>query len=393
MQKAGKNVAVLAACQALLLTNNVILIALNALVGYALAADKSLATLPITTYVVGAALTTVPASLLMKQVGRRAGFIAGTSCGFLGALLCTWALSISSFWLLCFGTLIMGIYNAFGQYYRFAAADAAHAEFKARAISLVLAGGLVGGIIGPESSKLTKDLLPITYMGAYASLMAFSLAAMALLALLDMPPLSESERREHGRPLGQVIAQPVFIVAALGAMIGYGVMNLLMTVTPLAMGHHHHPYHDAAFVIEWHVIGMFAPSFVTGSLIKRFGVLNIMLAGAGLMFACVATALSGTALLNFWLALVLLGVGWNFLYLGGTTLLTECYTPAEKAKTQGANDFMVFVAMATSSLSSGALLNRAGWETLNYWALPFLVLTSGATLWLALKRRTVQNVA
>lgn len=393
MQKTSKNVAVLAACQALLLTNNAMLIALNALAGYALAADKSLATLPITTYVVGAALTTLPASLLMKRIGRQAGFMAGASVGFFGALLCTWALSMGSFWLLCSGTLVMGMYNAFGQYYRFAAADSASEDFKSRAISLVLAGGLVGGIIGPESSKLTKDLLPVTYMGSYASLMAFSVAAMLLLTVLDIPSLSERERGERGRPLGEIIAQPVFIVAVLGAMIGYGVMNLLMTATPLAMGHHHHPYHDAAFVIEWHVIAMFAPSFITGSLIRRFGVLNVMLAGAGLMFVCVATALSGTALANFWLALVLLGVGWNFLYVGGTTLLTECYTPAEKAKTQGTNDFLVFLAMATSSFSSGALLNRAGWETLSYWALPFLALTAGATLWLALKRRTVQNAA
>ena len=386
MQIAHKNVVVLAACQALLMTNNVILIALNALAGYALADDKSLATLPITTYVIGAALTTVPASLLMKQAGRRAGFMAGAGLGLVGALICSWGIYVANFWLLCSGTLVMGMYNAFGQYYRFAAADAASESFKSRAISLVLAGGIVGGVLGPESSIWTKDLLPMTFLGSYLSLAVLSIAAMLLIALIDIPRLSESERKDHGRPLITIMAQPVFVVAALGAIIGYGVMNLLMTVTPLAMGHHHHPYSDAALVIEWHVIGMFAPSFFTGSLIQRFGVLNVMLTGVALMFACVGMAVSGTALMNFWTALVLLGVGWNFLYVGGTTLLTESHSPAEKAKTQGANDFLVFVAMALSSIASGAMLDRAGWQAMNYWTLPFLAVIAAAILWFKIQR-------
>lgn len=368
------------------MTNNVILIALNALAGYALADNKALATLPITTYVVGAALTTIPASFMMKYVGRRTGFMTGAAAGLVGALICSWGIYTANFWLLCFGTLVMGMYNAFGGYYRFAAADAASESFKSRAISLVLAGGIVGGILGPESSKWSKDLLPTDFLGSYLSLVVLSMVAMLLITLIDIPRLSESERNERGRPLLTIMAQPVFLVAALGAMIGYGIMNLLMTVTPLAMGHHHHPYSDAALVIEWHVIGMFAPSFFTGSLIQRFGVLNVMLTGTVLMFACVGMAVSGTALMNFWTALVLLGVGWNFLYVGGTTLLTESHSPAEKAKTQGANDFLVFVAMALSSITSGALLDKAGWQAMNYWALPFLAVVAVAIFWFKLQR-------
>jgi MFS family permease len=383
MERATKNLGILAACQTLLITNGVVLAALNSLVGFSLANNKSLATLPIATYVIGGALATVPASLLMKQLGRRAGFMIGATLGLIGTLLCTFAVSAANFWLFCIGTVIIGMYNAFGQYYRFAATEAAPDGFQSKAISLVLAGGLVGGVLGPESSKLTKDLLGVPFMGAYASLIVFSLAALALASLIDIPRLPQAERNEHGRPLAEIARQPVFIVAVLAAAVAYGVMNLLMSVTPLAMSQHHHAYNDAAFVIEWHVIAMFAPSFVTASLAKRFGVLNVMLAGAALMFACISVALSGTAMMNFWVALVLLGVGWNFLYVGGTMLLTQCCTAAERAKTQGVNDFLIFVAMAISSLSSGALVHNAGWEILNYWALPFLALTAAGTLWLA----------
>ncbi|MBI2314207.1 MAG: MFS transporter [Betaproteobacteria bacterium] len=393
MQKTKRNVGVLAACQALLLTNGVTLIALNGLVGFALAEDKALATLPVTTYVLGSALTTLPASLWMKRVGRRAGFSAGALLGMVGALLCTVAVYYGSFWLLCAGTLVSGIYNAFGQYYRFAAADVAAEDFKSKAISLVLAGGIVGGILGPEASKLTKDLLAVPFMASYASLMAFGALSLGLVQLVHFPRLSDDERKPGGRAVQSIMAQPVFVVAALGAMAGYGVMNLLMTATPIAMNHHHHPYSDAAFVIEWHVIGMFAPAFFTGALVRRFGVLPVMLAGTGLMAACVAIAVSGTALYNFWSALVLLGVGWNFLYVGGTTLLTECYTPAEKAKTQGVNDFLIFLTMATSSLSSGVLVTSEGWRAMNFWALPFLALTAAATVWLILRRRAAAQPA
>lgn len=393
MDISRRNVLVLAACQALLLTNNVTLIAINGLAGFALAPVKALATLPVTGYVVGAALSTYFASLWMRRVGRRTGFMTGSVFGLAGVALCTLAMHLGSFWLLCFGTLVAGVYNAFGQYYRFAAADTASVEFKSKAISLVLAGGIIGGVVGPETSKLTRELFSVPFMGSYAALTVFTVVSMLILRHVDIPTPTDAEREEHGRPLSEVMAQPVFIVAVIGATVGYGVMNLLMTATPIAMSHHHHPYNDAAFVIEWHVIGMFAPSFFTGSLIKRCGVLWVMLAGALLMFACVGFALSGTHLYNFWTALVLLGVGWNFLYIGGTTLLTESYSPAEKAKTQGINDLIIFVTMATSSLSSGALVTSTGWNSLNMWSLPFLTAATLATGWLMLQRKIRRQAA
>jgi len=309
--------------------------------------------------------------------------------GMVGALICSLALSLENFWLFCFGTMVFGVYNAMAQYYRFAAADAVSADFKAKAISLVLAGGLVGGIVGPEVSKFTVELLATRYLGAYLSLLGFLVLVMLVVQRLDIPVPTAAEHREPGRPLARIMAQPAFIVAVLGAAMGYGVMNLLMTATPLAMGLCGHPYTAAATVISWHVIGMFGPSFFTGSLIKRFGVMQVMAAGALLLYGVVAIALSGISVPHFWFALVLLGVGWNFLYIGGTTLITDACTPAERAKTQGMNDLLIFIMMATSSFSSGLLLDKGGWQTLNYLALPFITVALGAILWLLLRRRVV----
>ena len=387
METAKKNVAVLATCQALLFTNNSTAVALSGLAGYALATNKVLATLPVTAWVIGGALSTFPASLLMKRFGRRAGFTAGALTGMVGAAICSLALYLGNFWLFCFGALVFGVYNAVGQYYRFAAADAASADFKAKAISLVLAGGLVGGIVGPETSKLTVGLLPTLYLGAYLSLIGFLVLVVMVVQMLDIPVASAEEQRAATRPLGQIMVQPVFVVAVFGGAIGAGVMNLLMTATPLAMRICGHPYSAAATVITWHIIGMFGPSFFTGSLIKRFGVLQVMLAGAALLTVCIGIALSGISVPHFWFALVLLGIGWNFLFIGGTTLITEACTPSERAKTQGANDLCIFIMLATSSFSSGLLLETNGWQTLNWLALPLITVAAGAVLWLLLRRR------
>ena len=391
--KQQKNVAVLAACQALLFTNNSILIAVNGLAGYALAADKSLATLPVTGWVVGAALTTYFASLLMKRIGRRRGFTIGALIGIVGAAICAVALSLGSFWLLCFGTTVFGAYNAFGQYYRFAAADAATSDFKTRAISYVLAGGLVGGIVGPATSRFTVEWLPTTYLAAYLSLIGFIALVLVLLRFLDIPEPAAAESTERGRPLARIVVQPAFIVAVLAAAFGFGVMNLLMTATPLAMGVCGHPYSAAAAVISAHVVGMFAPSFVTGDLIRRFGVLNVMLWGVVLNLVCIGIALAGVEVAHFWWALALLGVGWNFLFIGATALLTETYDPAEKAKVQGLNDLLIFVTMATSSFASGMILERNSWQTLNYAAIPFMVAVGVAVVWLTVKRKSVVATA
>jgi len=385
---AHRNVALLAACQAMLFTNNSTLIAINGLAGFALAPYVGLATLPITCWVLGGAIATMPASLHMKRVGRQRGLTWGTLWGVVGALICGGAIWAQSFWLLCFGTLVWGVYNAYGQYYRFAAADAASTDFKATAISLVLAGGLVGGILGPSISRLTVDMFTPKFMGAYLALIAFALVTMVILRFIRIPNPTAEEQAGSGRPLGEIAAQPKFIVAVLSGAIGYGVMNFLMVSTPIAMQVCGHPYGDAAFVISSHVVGMFGPSFFTGPLIKRFGVLPVMLAGAALNLVTIGIALSGVSVAHFWWSLVLLGVGWNFLFIGGTTLLTETYRPEERAKAQGANDQAIFIMMALSSFSSGLTVTSAGWATVNLFALPLIGLIALAIGWYALRRRT-----
>ena len=345
---ARRNVALLAGCQAMLFTNNATLIAINGLAGLALTPYTALATLPVTCWVLGGAIATMPASFHMKRVGRQRGLTWGTLWGIAGALICAAAIWTQNFWLLCFGTLVWGVYNAYGQYYRFAAADVASPDFRATAISLVLAGGLVGGILGPTTSRLTVDLLAPKFMGAYLALIAFAVVTMLLLQFMRIPNPSATERAATGRALRVIAAQPKFIIAVLSGAISYGVMNFLMTSTPIAMQVCGHPYSDSAFVISSHVVAMFAPSFFTGGLIRRAGVLPVMFAGAALNLATIAIALSGISVPHFWWSLVLLGVGWNFLYIGGTTLLTETYRPEERAKAQGANDQAIFIMMVIS---------------------------------------------
>jgi MFS family permease len=387
-----RNVGLLAVCQALLMTNNSTLIAINGLAGLALAPVSWLATLPVTCWVLGGAIATMLASLHMKRVGRQRGMTIGTLWGIVGALICAAAVALQSFWLLCFGTLVFGVYNAYGQYYRFAAADVASSDFRATAISLVLAGGLVGGILGPTTSRLTIDLLATKFVGAYLALIGFALVTMLLLRFIRIPTPSAAEQRVSGRPLMVIAAQPKFLVAVLAGAIGYGVMNFLMTSTPIAMGVCGHPYGDAAFVISSHVVAMFAPSFVTGALIRRFGVLPVMFFGALLNVASIALALSGVSVPQFWGSLVLLGVGWNFLFIGATAMLTETYRPEERAKAQGANDMAIFVMMTISSLTSGMIVTSAGWERVNYAAAPMIAVVAILIAWLGLRQRAARVV-
>jgi MFS family permease len=384
-------VAALAVCQMVLLSNGVLLAAVNGLAGFALAPSRRLATIPVVTYILGAAVSTLPASFFMKRHGRRAGFLLGAGLGVLGGLVGALAIHAHAFSLLLAGTFLMGIYNAFGQYYRFAAADAAPADWKSRAISLTLAGGIVGGFIGPAVGRFTRDLVEPRFVASYLALALFALLSLVMASRLRFPPQSVEEVQGTGRPLGHILRQPTVAVAVLSAAVGYGVMNLLMAATPLAMdlccGH---PFAHATFVMQWHVIGMFAPSFITGALIKRVGVLNVLLAGAGLMFVCVGVAMSGMSLMHFWWALTLLGVGWNFLYIGGTTLLTESHGPAEKAKIQGVNDALVFTVMVISSLTSGVVVTGSGgWTMLSELSVPFIAVTALATsiLWLRERRK------
>ena len=382
-----RNIFLLALCQALLLTNAAALISMNGLVGYALVDTKTLATLGATTYVLGSALSTMPMSLWMAQVGRRRGFMAGALINIGGCALAAAALYISSFPLYCVATAIIGIYNAVGLQYRFAATEVAAPYDKARAISLVLAGGIAGGFLGPAISGWGKDWFATPFLGSFVLLAAVALVALAVQSQVHVPKPAAIEQEGGGRPLRQILRQPVFIVAALSAGLGYGLMNLLMTATPLAMSFCSHPYAQAAFVIEWHVVGMYAPGFVTGSLIKRFGILNVILAGIAVMAAGAAVALNGNTVAHFVVALTLVGTGWNFMYTGGTTLLTEAHRPGERARTQGANDFIVFAIMGLSSFSSGALVSATGWEAMNLGVLPFLALIALVVVLYARRRR------
>ncbi len=388
MDQGRRNVVALSACQALLVMNNVMMISIGTLAADALAGNKLLVTLPATAYIVGAGVATLPMSHFMKRRGRRAGFLLGCLFGVSGALLAAAAIWLHEFWLLCAATAVSGVYNGTGGFYRFAAADAASVDFKSKAISLVLAGGIVGGVLGPESSKLTRELLGPLFLGSFLSLVALAGTAMLILRQLHMPTPSEEERSGEQRPIVSIMRQPAFIVAALGGIAAYGVMNLLMAAAPLAMQFCGHAYGAQVLVIEWHIVAMFAPAFVTGWLISRFGALPIMFAGVLLKLAAIWVAVSGIAVLNFWLSMVLIGVGWCFLFVGGTTLLTEVYSPAEKAKTQGLNDLLIYLTMSTSSLMSGAILYRFGWNLLNYSALPLLAITGLAVLWLAQTRRS-----
>src|SRR3954465_4490259 len=389
----NRNIGLLAACQAMLFTNNSTLIAINGLAGLALAPHPALATLTVTCWVLGGALATMPASLHMKRVGRQAGLMSGTAWGIAGALICGLAIYLQNFWMLCLGTLVWGVYNAYGQYYRFAAADASTPEHRSTAISLVLAGGLVGGIIGPTLSRWTVDLVDKKFMGAYLVLIVVAIATMVLLRFIDIPAPSAAERASSGRPLREIAAQPKFMIAVLSAAIGYGVMNFLMSSTPIAMQICGHPFSAATFIISSHIVGMFGPSFFTGHLIKRFGVLNVMLSGAAINLVCIAIALSGITIAHFWWALVLLGVGWNFLYTGGTTLLTETYRPEEKAKAQGANDQCIFIMMLVSSFSSGLTVTTAGWSRVNLLALPMIAVVTAALVWFIFHQKAQRAAA
>ena len=381
-----RSIFLLACCQALLLTNSAGLISMNGLVGYSLVDTKTLATLGATTYVLGSALATMPMSLWMARVGRRRGFMAGALINVLGCGIAVLALVGGSFALYCVATAVIGVYNAVGLQYRFAATEVAAPADKARAISLVLAGGIGGGFLGPAITQWGQHMFATPFLGSFAMLAGVAVLALAVQSQVHVPKPSAEERSGGGRHLREIIRQPVFIVAALSGGLGYGLMNLLMTATPLAMNFCSLPYAQAALVIQWHVVGMYAPGFVTGTLIKRIGVLRIILGGVVLMGAGSLVALNGVTLAHFVTALVLVGAGWNFMYTGGTTLLTDAYTPAEKARTQGANDFIVFSIMGVSSFSSGALVSAAGWEVMNWGALPVLVVIAGVVLWYSRRR-------
>ncbi len=386
----NRNLWLLTLCQGLFLTNNVTFIAINGLVGLSLAPLLWMATLPVMAYVVGGALSTGLVAKTQAGFGRKASFQLGLLVALLSCLLCAWAALSKNFWLLCSATLIAGYYSANANLYRFAAAELTTPAWREKAVSLVLAGGLIGAVIGPNLAQQTRALMPVPFAGAYLALSGVALLAMVVLSFIEFPPLPVRQSLAHGRALSQIMKQPTFMVAAATGALGYGVMNLLMAATPLAMQQHGLAFSDAALVLQWHVIGMFAPGFFTGHLIKRFGTLPIMGLGLALNAACIVIALSGVQLEQFLPALFLLGVGWNFLFTGSTTLALQTYAPDEKDKAQGALNFLVFATLAVSSFSSGVLVTTSGWKLLNYGSLLPVTLIGAALLWLAtLQRRAV----
>jgi MFS family permease len=388
----NRNLWLLALAQGLFLTNNVTFIAINGLVGLSLAPLAWMATLPVMGYVVGGALSTGLVARTQARYGRKVSFQLGLLVALFSAGLGAWAVLDKSFWLLVTATVVAGYYSANGQLYRFAAVELCKPDYREKAVSLVMAGGLMGAVIGPNLALRTKNLLAIDFAGAYLALVLVALLSLATVSLIRFAPLPpHNDAAPKGRPLGALLRQPVFFIALLAAALSYGVMNLLMAATPLAMQTCGLPFSSAAWVLEWHVIGMFAPGFVTGSLIKRFGALPVMGVGVLLNLACIAVALTGQEPTQFLVALFLLGVGWNFLFTGSTTLSMQGYLPEEKNRAQAIINFSVFATMAFTSFASGALVTTQGWNWLNIGSLlPVLVLGAGL-MWLYLQQTTLSK--
>ncbi len=360
-------------------------VTISVLVGFALASNKAYATLPFTAQLIAGTLMSIPAAMLMARIGRKPAFMLATLLGMSAGVLCTFAIMQANFVLFVMGCMFIGLFNGFGYYYRFAAADAVDPDYKSRAISYVLAGGVVAAFIGPNIATYTKDLIGnALFAGSFATLIGFYLLIFILLGFLKLPDSANRQDsiKVSGRPLSMIMKQPCFIVAVLNGMLGYSVMSLIMTATPLAMQHNHHALPDTSFVIQWHVLGMFAPSFFTGTLIKRIGLLKIMFTGGLAGVACVVINLTGTSVSHFWLALFLLGISWNFLFIGATTMLTETYRSEERFKTQAANDFIVFSMVAIASLSAGALQHHFGWQAVNFGAIPALIIILFSLVWI-----------
>ena len=411
-----KNLALLALCQALFNSSTGVVLSVSALVGLALASNKSLATLPQGLQWEATAVFSIPLAMMMRRFGRRTGFILGAVMGSLGAMVAATAIFQSSFELYLVAIIFFGAFTISGQTYRFAAADVADEKWHSIAISLVIGGGVVAAFVGPEISKWTHDVAglwlgnetfskaieficgpgiaaaataapgpnpPYQFASTFVVLAFIPILLIFVVSQVGFPPVQEREFENSGRPWGEVIRQPGFVVAVLCAVIGWGVMVLMMAATPLAMVREFgHTFEDSAFIAQWHMFGMFAPSFFTGSLIKKCGLLNVLLAGLLLSSTAAVIGLSGGTIQHFWFANVCVGCGWNFLFVGATHLLTKMYRPEEKAKAQGINDFLVFQSVAAFSLSAGLLQNSVGWTMVCTLLLPCVAIVFVAVLYL-----------
>ncbi len=385
---ARRNAVVLAVAQALAGGNSTVLFATASILGATLAPDKGLATLPISIYVVGLWCGTLPVGFLTRRFGRRAAYQTGTACGVLTGLICCVASLRGSFELLCLGAFFSGLYAAAHQAYRFGATDTASEAFRPKAISWVMVGGIFAGVIGPQLVIVTKDLMP-PYMFAASFLGQSALAlicAGVLMLFKAPPPRAVAAAAPAGRPIGEIMRQPRFLVAVVCGVASYAVMNFMMTAAPLAMVMCSHSVADATLGVQWHVIGMYAPSFVTGSLIARFGVERVIGVGLVLTFGSALVGLSGITVAHFWIALTLLGVGWNLGFIGATAMVTQCHRPHERATVQSFNDFLVFGSMAVASFSSGSLLTHFGWDMVNLSIIPVVAIAGGLLLLLAVRQ-------
>lgn len=388
--RARRNAIVLAIGQALYGSATVIMFTTAGLIGVQIAPSKAWATLPISAFVIGTALTTIPAAMLMRAIGRRPGFMLGAFAGTVGALIGVYAIFTRNFPLFILATVLQGVYQAFAQHSRFAAADMASPAFRPKAISWVMTGGVAAGLLGTSLVMFTTDLLaPVTFAGCYAAMAVICTLAIGVLAFVDIPRKEETAKTGEARPLGQILRQPRLIVAVIAATLSYGMMNLVMTAAPIAMIDCGFTTTTAAWAIQWHVMAMFVPSFFTGQIIARVGAERVCAAGLLLLAGAATAGLLGISFGHFAVNLILLGLGWNFGFIGGTTLLTECYRPAERERVQGLNDFAVFGTVAIASLTSGKLLDWFGWASVNIAVYPTVVVALSLILWIMLRRRKV----
>ena len=384
----NKNIVLLAICQGLYLTNNVTFLAVNGLVGFTLTPIPWIATLPLMAYVFGAALSTIIVAKVQTKYGRKKSFQFALFVAAVAALICAFAAYSKSFPLLIIGTAVAGYYSANGLLYRFVAPELTHPSLREKAVSIVLAGGLIGGVLGPNLSSWSKNIFDTQFMGAYLILCIAGILGIVIMQMINFPDdYRTNQSKDTGRPLKEIILQPVFLVALICAAIGYGVMNLMMAGTPLAMQVCGFDFKNTAQVLQYHVIGMFAPGFFTGHLVKRYGPLKIMSIGAILNFISIFIMLSGSDLFHFITALFLLGVAWNFLFNGSTVLAMSAFKPEEKNKAEAAINFCVFGTMAVSSFSSGALVTTQGWQFLNMGTLIPTIIVGVSISWLFLKRK------
>ncbi|AMG29434.1 MFS transporter [Grimontia hollisae] len=369
----NKNVWLLALCQALLMSGNIVLISVNGLIGQQLSPSDTWVTLPVSTQFVGLMMATIPASLIMAKIGRKNGFRLGNIIGILGALLCVYALNQGAFWLFCFSTLLLGVGIGFGTLYRFAAIEVSEPEVRDKAISLSMAGGVLAATLGPNLAIASQHWLPGTHFsGAFVGIAALYIISLLVLHFIALPPAVASRDQSVQSPVGQILKAPGYLVAVIAAVVAYAVMNLLMTVTPIAMHKHGFHFEQAALVIEWHVLGMFIPSFFTGTIIGKIGARMTILLGSLFFVGCILVNLNGVSEWHFRAALVMLGVGWNFMFIGATSQLTQTYLPQDKARAQAMNEFAVFGSVTVTALAAGFLEASLGWQTLNLIVLPFV---------------------